>query len=722
MSHRSHAELSRVPSLRPGVPPVWLVLLAALAVRVGYWQDVAAHPLRGWPYSTTTVAGQPLWDASSYDQAAEEFSQGRRIDGHLGGRRPLWPMLLGAVYLWAGPNVQFAYAINVLAGATTVALVYGWLLRRAGPVVALAVAVSQTFWPCNLATGFSCMTEPLGSLLFAAALILLAEGALDGRLGRLAAAGALFALANMTRTATLLNLPLDAAWLLLFGRAAGRRWSAALKGAAVYAAAAVAALLPFAAYHWQRTGGIGVSDASNLLYCATSPEYGQFNWRADHEANRLGLHHPRERYAYFMGQVRENLRQHPGLYARRVRDTAGQALVQLSQQTALLKTLFVAVALGAVAAALRAARPATGVVRARAVLAALVCAALAAWAWGTNRQELLGSETWFAPKTFGAGPLAPAAVTGLAAWGSLVALYRWRRAPLVPLVVLAGGGALLIAAVVNFEERFLLPVAWAFEALVMTAAVDLYGRLLGQPAAPADALSPSPVRRHGAAFRLAMAAAAVWALVTGVRLARRQVRPVPLPVRGDLPAATAVALSAAAERGLIDPAPDCGSPAGLAPVFELAQSGNEAQGSSLIVGYGRFKRQRYYFAPGEVSPTAWGPFLHRNYDRTVLLIDAYGDGGQLWLQLPVIVPGDLRTRVDDRPHCVVGRLHRRDTPFGSDLMCEALAIVPLDRGGDSLELSRAIFAETPAHLELVARLRHEHHQRRADAADREASP
>lgn len=213
------------------------MLLVAVAVRVAWMIFIHPDPTDG-----------RFDDTGWYRAAAHYFANG---DGYVNpftgtptaAWPPGYPVALGLLFKLIGEGTTQTYAANVVLGAATVAVVYaiGVALfdRRTAIVGALALAV----WPGQVFFTSLTLSEPLFTLLFALAFLLIVlvpnAGAWRGTL--LLALGVVTALAALTRGQALLLLPLAlAAWGL-----AGYRWRPAVAWVMLAAVAAAVVIAPW---------------------------------------------------------------------------------------------------------------------------------------------------------------------------------------------------------------------------------------------------------------------------------------------------------------------------------------------------------------------------------------------------------------------------------------------------------------------------------------------
>lgn len=183
------------------VLPSVLVLAAVLRI---------AHVMA---LSTTPFFEHLGLDPLVYDEWARRIAAGDWMGSRIFYQDPLYPYFLGVIYAVIGRNLMLVYLLQVGFGVATCWLT-GLLGRRifgvaAGNLAALMAAlfVPSIFYEVQIEKTF------LSVFLVAAFLVLV----LDRRLGARVAAGAVLALASLTRANLIVFIPLGIA-LLLFER------------------------------------------------------------------------------------------------------------------------------------------------------------------------------------------------------------------------------------------------------------------------------------------------------------------------------------------------------------------------------------------------------------------------------------------------------------------------------------------------------------------------
>ena len=192
---------------------VLLVFLAALAV-----QSLLVWDNRDNPFHET-----PVSDALSYDGWARRLAAGGLADEPVFHQAPGYPLLLAAVYRAAGDHRLMAVLwLQAILGATAVALLVPlgriWFGSTGAGVCAAVVALLHG--PLLL-HALKLLPVTLAVATQAAALAALALAGAKPRTGLAIVAGAAWGAAFVTRSETLLILPLGLAVWLWTGRRAG---------------------------------------------------------------------------------------------------------------------------------------------------------------------------------------------------------------------------------------------------------------------------------------------------------------------------------------------------------------------------------------------------------------------------------------------------------------------------------------------------------------------
>ncbi len=142
-------------------------------------------------------------------------------------RAPLYPLFLAGSLWLAGGNLYLAALPNILLSVANVYLAYRLARALAGPRAAILAALLTAILWTNATFASLYMAETLFTFLFTAALVCLFErepirddqhaASAEGRTSSLLpviAAGVLFGLATLTRSMSMLFLPVVAVWLV----------------------------------------------------------------------------------------------------------------------------------------------------------------------------------------------------------------------------------------------------------------------------------------------------------------------------------------------------------------------------------------------------------------------------------------------------------------------------------------------------------------------------
>jgi hypothetical protein len=223
--------LRKLPAVSHARAVAALLALAAV-IRVAYFLELRADD----PFYRVM-----LMDASRYDTWARMLAAGAPFEeGRPFHQAPLYPYLVSLVYRVAGPRPPVVFALQMLGGLVTLALVARSARRIAGPPAAVAAAAlgaaygALLFWETRL------LTTSLVILLVALLLDRVQVALGHDRLRDWAVAGAVGGLASIANGALLLSA------LAVLGLAASRPGGARRRLARVGACAGlvVAAVLP----------------------------------------------------------------------------------------------------------------------------------------------------------------------------------------------------------------------------------------------------------------------------------------------------------------------------------------------------------------------------------------------------------------------------------------------------------------------------------------------
>ena len=227
-------------SFRPRALPWWAAVgLVALAARLAFVWLVDGPLVFG---HERVYFSKALWIAGHAEPLAFVLREDawRSWAGPYWTLPPLYPLFLAAWIASFGPGLSAVLAMQCVLGALS-AVGVGRLARELHPAGAWAGAAYAVYWPSVL-TASTTMTENLHTPLLVWSVSLLAIAARTGAARTAGAGGVLLGLSALTRTVSLLFLP-----LALLGHL---RWNGLRRGARAalfIAAGGAAVLLPWTA-------------------------------------------------------------------------------------------------------------------------------------------------------------------------------------------------------------------------------------------------------------------------------------------------------------------------------------------------------------------------------------------------------------------------------------------------------------------------------------------
>lgn len=207
-------------TIRRHAAALGLTLCVAVAVRVAWALWVHPNPADG-----------RFDDTAWYRVAARYFANGEGYVNPFTGTPtaawpPGYPVFLGTIFRVFGEGLAQTYGANIALAALTVAITYAIGVRLFDRRTAIVAAAAMAIWPGQVYFASLTLSEPLFTLLFAAAflLMLLVPDAGRWRGPLIMLFGASVAAATLTRGQAALLLPLA---LLAWGMA-GYRWRPAI--------------------------------------------------------------------------------------------------------------------------------------------------------------------------------------------------------------------------------------------------------------------------------------------------------------------------------------------------------------------------------------------------------------------------------------------------------------------------------------------------------------
>lgn len=219
---------------------IGLILVVALVLRVAW--VIYVHP--------DPVTEGRFDDTAWYSEAARFFANG---DGYVNpftgtptaAWPPGYPVFLGSVFWIFGEGVYQIAAANIALSLATIVVVYAIALRLFDRPTAMLAAAALAVWPGQIYFNSLALSEPLFTLLFALAVLLVVSIApvrhTRARATLVVALGVVAALAALTRGQALLVLPLA---VVVWGMTT-HRWRAAIGWGMLAALVAAATLTPW---------------------------------------------------------------------------------------------------------------------------------------------------------------------------------------------------------------------------------------------------------------------------------------------------------------------------------------------------------------------------------------------------------------------------------------------------------------------------------------------
>lgn len=189
---------------------------------------------------------------------------------------PAYPFMLSRLYLAFGFNEYVGLIANLIISAATCWLVYRLGRHVYGETTGRVAGIITALFPSQILFVRQTMTEPLFTFLFIGAIILLMHGSLGDLKGvlKLIAGGIVLGLSALTRTLTLLWLPIMLLWWLPGSRSVGR----GLATAAIALAAFLIAIAPWIVRNRETMGFTGIATNAGInLHIGNRPGAG-FGW------------------------------------------------------------------------------------------------------------------------------------------------------------------------------------------------------------------------------------------------------------------------------------------------------------------------------------------------------------------------------------------------------------------------------------------------------------
>lgn len=266
-----------------------------------------------------SVKGVPYTDAAGWDELATSLAHGKGFAGGFSAQRPLYPTMLGMLYMATGPSLMAAKALNAcwlaLAAAAVCALGITCGSRIAGLAAAAVLLVGEDY------DSFSklLLTETSGVAFGICAVFALVAAIESPKWWRIVIAALLLACSNLASGFGLFALPgYGAVALFAWWRRQGMK--AAIMQSLVLAGVVALAWMPWLIRQRAVHGIWNLSTSSaNLMYAAASPGHGKLSvevggaWQAAGVPNEEGA-----RYKFYMEKYAEAVRTYPAAYAKTI--------------------------------------------------------------------------------------------------------------------------------------------------------------------------------------------------------------------------------------------------------------------------------------------------------------------------------------------------------------------------------------------------------------------
>jgi hypothetical protein len=676
-----------------------LVFLFVLGSRLGNWQAVTDDPANGRPLYYA-VRGVPYSDAMAYELAAAEVSEGRDVMEWWRTRRQLWPYFLACFYTWTGPNFDVARAVDVGCSVATVMLLYLAVERLMGWPVAVASAIAMALDPNLQGMSLTLLSETFGLFLLAWHFERLVTSATTSWLG-LVVSGIMLALSNVARSLTLFVVPFDMLALVLFSRRRGLSWLAGFQSALAFALGVAVVVGPYTYMQYIRTGIASMSDNMAMhLYCATSTRFPVWTHDVELVPIEAGINDTKGKYDFFMKGAKEQFAKDPAVFFRNV--------------------------------------SASMVPPWKDVLA------VSSWPFWPA-VVLIAISLLVIHSLFSGAPGRPSSFVGVTVWGLVLAMTLWGLHERVPnglfiflmvsavvrslwvrddeslWVTLLGGIVIITSGVFVYwaEDRlsiFLQPFAVILAVAGVRAIYRLGPAIVSVVAGrslPCDLPAESSIRPGWRPFIVTLFA--LFIFVSGTRLVwARMVSPQPEKVvpagRVSCESFEEIIRFAVRERPHLFLAPEIElakqptSPDADLTVLTSPAGQDWRKDGRLVVAYGHVDRHCYHFPKGIRSANGNRFFSYREYERSVFSFRGhYGCRGGYWNELAIFPGPEPRDHVGES-YIVIGRDSYQPNNRYQEYVTELIMMLPYDADTGAFNLSRAIFADNPAHQAILQRL------------------
>lgn len=313
MARKMAAEAADKLHAVPALGVVGAVFAVALVTTL--WRLPAALEYSEGCFS---VKGVPYSDAAGWDELAINMAEGRGFEGGFAAQRPLYPAMVSLFYMLTGPSLLVAKALNAFWLALAAAVVCAIGVKAGSRLAGLAGAVEIVFGEDYISFSQLLLTETLGVLFGAAAVLALGIALAKPELWRVALAAILLACANLASGFGFFAL-------IGYGLVAFVTWKIrhgffSALGRSVFLAGMVAITwAPWLVRQHVVHGVNNLSTSSAPLMYATATEGGRWNTEVagEWQEKGVGTSHG-ERYRYYMEEYRKAVKEHPGRFVQAV--------------------------------------------------------------------------------------------------------------------------------------------------------------------------------------------------------------------------------------------------------------------------------------------------------------------------------------------------------------------------------------------------------------------
>ncbi len=297
----------------PSGAVVLVVFLASLAVTLS--RLPAAMEFSDGCFS---VKGVPYSDAAGWDELAVSMAEGRGFQGGFAAQRPLYPAMVSLAYRGTGPSLLAAKTLNAVWLALAAAAVCAIGIRGGSRLAGLAGAMELIFGEDYITFSHLLLTETVGVVFGAAAVLMLALSLSRPAWWRIVLAGLLLACANLASGFGFFALVgYGLVGLVTWWRSQGL-WGG-LWRAGLLAGTVALAWAPWLVRQQVVHGVSNLSTSSANLMYATATEEGEWSTEVAGEWERAGIKDDHgTRYRYYMEQYARAVKDHPGAYLRKV--------------------------------------------------------------------------------------------------------------------------------------------------------------------------------------------------------------------------------------------------------------------------------------------------------------------------------------------------------------------------------------------------------------------